>query len=435
MRFALLGDHRDGLDLACAIAASGRHELRLYCGSAAGLAHLHRHGLKPRVQTDPEELLADAEAEVVIVAGSESARPAQLRRALQAECHVLCVHPADPSPDVAYEAAMIQADTGRVLLPLLPMALHPGVARLAGLAWAGAARLVELEIWSTEEVLLDFTQPGHRPSLPGWDVLRLVGGEIGEIYLQSAQAELLPGVPIVLSGRFLDGVLLQATYFPNQAEAFFRLSLVTSVGRASLTFAQGWPGSAHLKFTDEQGASQAESWEAYHPWMALLERFDQAIVEASLRKPQPGQPADACLTKPPCALGWQDELRALELDDAARRSVERGRSNTLDLQETTEEATFKGTMTLVGCSLIWLTVIVLIVSVWIPWLALFIVPVFGAFLALQGLRWVVPAHAASKDTREREEGQKEATPVNEAITILGEPRPSGNDGTRGASAP
>ena len=186
MRFALLGDHRDGLDLASALSASGRHELRVYAGPAAGLAHLLRLGLMPRSIGDLEEVLADPEVDAVIVAGSSTVRAAQLRRALQSECHVLCVHPADPSPDVAYEAAMIQADTGRVLLPMLPMALHPGIVRLAELARDGPLpRLLELEIWSTEEVLLD-AEEGHKPSLPGWDALRLIGGEIGEIYLQSS---------------------------------------------------------------------------------------------------------------------------------------------------------------------------------------------------------------------------------------------------------
>jgi hypothetical protein len=289
---------------------------------------------------------------------------------------------------------------------------------------------VELEIWSTEEVLLDFTQPGHKPSLTGWDVLRFVGGEIGEIYVQSSRAELAPGAPLLLSGRFLDGVLIQATYLPNQSESLWRLSLVTTMGRATLEFAQGWPGPAQLTFTDEHGASQTESWEAFHPWPALIERFEHALVEASFRKPQPGQPSDVCLTKSPPVLGWQDELRALELDDAARRSVERGRSNTLDLQETTEEATFKGTMTLVGCSLIWLTVVVLIVSVWIPWLALLIVPVFGAFLALQGLRWIVPEHSnakapentAAKDTKGHEEERSVEKTTEGIVTAIQERR-------------
>jgi predicted dehydrogenase len=389
MRFALLGDHRDGVDLACALAASGRHEVGLYCGAPAGLAYLQRHGVNPRSIGDLEELLAEPELEAVIVAGSAAARPAQLRRALQSECHVLCVHPADPSPDVAYEAAMIQADTGRVLLPMLPAALHPGMVRLAELARAEAARLVELEIWSTEEVLWESASADLKPGLPGWDILRFVGGEIGEIYVQSSHAELAPGEPVLVTGRFVNGTLLHAVYLPNQAEARLRVALVTTTGRVTLDFAHGWPGAARLTLADDAG--RAEAWEPFHPWQALIERFEQAVLAAAVRKPEPGRPDDASLTKSPPLLGWHDELRALELDDAARRSAERGRSNTLDLQEATEEASFKGTMTLVGCSLIWLSVIVLIVSVWVPWLIWLIVPVFGAFLVMQTLRWVVPA--------------------------------------------
>jgi hypothetical protein len=105
------------------------------------------------------------------------------------------------------------------------------------------------------------------------------------------------------------------------------------------------------------------------------------------------------LTKAPAALGWHDELRALELDDAARRSAERGRPSTLDLQEATEEASFKGTMTLVGCSLIWLAVIVLILSTWQPWLVWLILPLFAVFLVMQGLRWVVPSKAEPERQR------------------------------------
>jgi hypothetical protein len=87
--------------------------------------YLQRWGLEPRRVSDLEEVLADPSMETVIVAGGPATRPGQLRRALQSERHVLCVCPADDSPDLAYEAAMIQADTGMVLLPLLPEALPP----------------------------------------------------------------------------------------------------------------------------------------------------------------------------------------------------------------------------------------------------------------------------------------------------------------------
>jgi hypothetical protein len=193
-----------------------------------------------------------------------------------------------------------------------------------------------------------------------------------------------------VSGRFQSGLLLQARYVPNQAEGRWSLSLVTPGGRATLSFAQGWPGHAQLTFTDEAGQQQTEKWESADPWLTFVAHFESLLARPREKQAAPGKVDDACLTSIPAALGWQDELRALELDDAARRSAESGRSSTLDVQEVTEETSFKGTMTLVGCTLIWVTVAVLIASLWVPWLAWVLVPLLTIFLLLQALRWVLP---------------------------------------------
>src|SRR5262249_24686957 len=94
-------------------------------------------------------------------------------------------------------------------------------------------------------------------------------------------------------------------------------------------------------------------------------------------------------------LRWRDEISCLELDAAARRSIKRCRSSTLEYQEATEEAGFKGTMTLVGCGLIWFSLALLILSVWVPWMGWLIVPVLIFFLLLQLLRWIVPPAPAA----------------------------------------
>ena len=62
----------------------------------------------------------------------------------------------------------------------------------------------------------------------------------------------------------------------------------------------------------------------------------------------------------------------------------------LEYQEASEEVGFKGTMTLVGCGLLWGSLLLLILSRWVPWLGWAILPVFALFLALQLLRWAVP---------------------------------------------
>src|SRR5262249_2971816 len=151
---------------------------------------------------------------LLIVAAAPSLRPTYLRRALQSERHVLCVHPADDSPDIAYEAAMLQADTGKLLLPLIPEAFHPGIRRLAEVVQYHEAsapteaitaestnvvpslrhsatpspphpvtpasrtqlRVLECERWSTDDVLLETEMSVQKPSLPGWDVFRVLGG-------------------------------------------------------------------------------------------------------------------------------------------------------------------------------------------------------------------------------------------------------------------
>ena len=63
------------------------------------------------------------------------------------------------------------------------------------------------------------------------------------------------------------------------------------------------------------------------------------------------------LTDEPGRLGWQDAIRALELDDAVRRSVEPPPQISLEVQEATEEASFMGGMTLVGSGLLWLSLL------------------------------------------------------------------------------
>jgi predicted dehydrogenase len=416
MRFALLGDHPDGLDVARALVESGRHDLAVYSGPPVGAEYLRRWDIRPRLVGDLEEVLADPAVEAVIVAGGTADRPAQLRRALQSERHALCVHPADQGPDIAYEAGMIQTDTGCLAVPLLPEALHPAVRRLARIARAQRPlRLVEVERWAPEDFLLEHESAGHKPSVPGWDVLRALGGEVAEVSAYSGPEELLPEEPLLLAGQFTRGGLFRVAFVPGHPEPRWRLAVLGRYDRAELLFPEGYPGPARLTWHDESAEVHEESWETWNPWPALVEAFESALLArhparagyAAVRQPllaasaagaeareavtaEPPERAEArpVVEAPP--LTWQDEVRCLELDDAARRSVERRRTSALEYQEATEETGFKGTMTLVGCGLLWGGLFLLILSIWIPWLGWGILPVLAVFLALQLLRWAVP---------------------------------------------
>jgi hypothetical protein len=101
---------------------------------------------------------------------------------------------------------------------------------------------------------------------------------------------------------------------------------------------------------------------------------------------------------------WQEEVRALELDEAVRRSVEKRRSNLLDYQQATEEVGFKGTMTLAGCGLLWGVLVLLIVSRWVPALGWLILPLLLVFIVLQGLRYAIPRERPAAEADPAEEG-------------------------------
>src|SRR5262245_9851923 len=364
MRFALLGDHPDGVAVAGALVDSGRHQLVavsggpdldtfVRLGGAWGAQHseavlpgsavegvaagpslaavsagpdeeaLARLG-GPRRVSDVEGVLADPAVEAVIVAGPPAARLAQLRRALQSERPVLCVHPADEKPDGAYEAAMIQADTRQALVPILPGGLHPALARLAelidregGRSPVGAFRLLSVERHERGEVLEN--AQGGRPAIPGWDVLRRLAGEVGEVGAFAEGEELSPGKPVLLHGRFEQGGLFQVTLVPAQPAAWWRLAVAGTRGQAELVFPQGGDGPAFLAWRDDAGEEHEESWPRWDPWPAVVEAFEAGGTGG---------------------LTWQDEVRALELDDAARTSVGRRRAERMEYQEASEEVGF-----------------------------------------------------------------------------------------------
>ncbi len=288
MQFALLGDHPDGLAMARTLVASGRHRLLVVCdASPPDFAE------SVRVETDLEEVLADPQVELVIVAGPLNSRSEQLRRAVQSERHVLCVHPCGLKPDPAYEAALIREDTKKALVPILPFGIHPALERFRELA--NDFHLLSLEVRTTSS----------ESTPPNWGVLRRIGGEIAEVDGFSAEEELNFTMPLLIQGRYEKAALFQISILPGGIEDRFEFTATRPGGEVRLS-GKTWSGPLTL-----HSAMDAETYPAWDGWAMLV-----AIVEAACANPSQ-----------PTRVNWQDEIYALEIDDALKRSVEKRKAH------------------------------------------------------------------------------------------------------------
>jgi len=242
----------------------------------------------------------------------------------------------------------------------------------------GVLQLMEMERSTNHSSAFTFEPAKHRFSLPGWDVLRALGGEVAEVSAITAEEVWRATEPLLLTGRFDKSGLFRSSFLPNPVDLSCRFSLIGASGQAELSLPAGWAGAARLSWTRTSGERGEGVWESWDPWSALIHEFEEAVLPTAERARQG-------------MLTWQTAVRSLELDDAARRSVLRRRVSVLEYVEATEEVGFKGTMTLVGCALLWVIVLLLILSNWVYWLGWLIIPVLVFFLGLQLLRWIVPA--------------------------------------------
>jgi hypothetical protein len=164
--------------------------------------------------------------------------------------------------------------------------------------------------------------------------------------------------------------LLQVTLLPT-ADQRQILTFLGSDTEAELV-GPASNGAAQLRWRRRNGEWQEQAWHSWDRWTAMATMVEEAIANS----------ANVPL------IVWQDEIRCLELDDALRRSVEKHRASSLDLAEFTEESGSRGTLTLIGCGVIWLLLLIFALSIWLPWIRWAVVPLLAGFLALLALKWL-----------------------------------------------
>ena len=343
MNFALLGLDGPSAELAMAIEKNDEHRIvALYdVGANPDLLHLR---LKIKPHSDSwESVLEDTAADAVIVARREDLddQADRLRKLAQAGVSALVVHPSCESI-VGYEIAMICRDTGCVMMPYIPAALHPSVDYLYEQV-CHADRDPESGF---EQLVFERTLPNRnrenvlRQFAVDVEIIRRMLGEIKQIAAMGAADDEQAFSSLSVQMRSSKHVLARWSISPAEDGSLGRLRLVGEKNSTNLLMTS--PADAWTIVGNDP--SQIMTFENVDLANAVLERFVR-LMEGEAVRPQ-----------------WTDACRDIEISEAIRESLRRQRTIDLHYGEHSEEATFMGLMSIGGCGLLILAPLLLVVA-------------------------------------------------------------------------
>lgn len=398
MKLALLGLDADTLALADAATKSGQHQVIWACEADEAIEPLRQAAPQAKVTGPWEFLLGTDSVDAVLVArGEEELRAEQLRKLVQEHVPLLVVHPVLESMLVYYELDMIRQENHGVILPYLPARWHPAVRQLADLIAGGAdsamGSSIDRPIGTPQQIVFErsLAERSRQNVLAHFacdcDLLQALCGELTKVGAMASQGqeENYANLGVQLSGPSsvlvrwsvgpVDHTALDGPTAAEKPTAAGRLTLLGSSGKAVLNMPGEYPWTLE---TVVSGQTTRQSFDAWNAPAEALVRLETAIGGGDV------QPA------------WSDAARSIELADAVRRSLLKGRTVELHNEEFSEQGTFKGLMTSLGCGLLLITLLVLTVTVSlasifnIPYVPHIIAGVLGLFLLIQSLKLVFP---------------------------------------------
>jgi predicted dehydrogenase len=334
----------------------------------------------PRAR-DLDDLLARPGVDVAIVGGPIDQRGENLRRCAAEGLSIICLHPAGADSEPYYQVALSRAETGAVIVPDLPLRLHPGVAALREALDSGS-------LGTFRGVRLEASSPGRGVDLARVvfprlvDVIRLLLGEIAALSATGDPPGDHPDLELVVQLRAAE-TLRAEVRIRSGDESAIRLALNGTSGSLTLEFD---PMLEEPVVLVSQSGSEPVARQTLEPWDP-----HEAIFSSLLAASGKGGPAD------PPGPSLHDATRAMELAEATARSLRKGRTVDLHYEPISEEASFKSVMTSTGCMLFIGSMLVLPLALagpplgvgWTIYIAYAIPPLLVLFVILQTLRFAV----------------------------------------------
>jgi myo-inositol 2-dehydrogenase/D-chiro-inositol 1-dehydrogenase len=343
---------------------------------------------------DLEDALARPGIEVVIVGGPVDFRGEALRRAAAEGFAIVALHPPGHDSEAYYQVALSREETGAVIVPDLPLRLHPGVIALH-------QALATDELGTFRALRFDASSPQAGADLARRefprvvDVVRALLGEIEALTATGDPPGEYPDIELIVQLRAAGSRRAELRLRSDSAEPA-RLTLLASQG--SLTLELDPPLSSTGRLirqlpSQDPRITQLPPWDAHE---AVL-----SVLLASM-----GRRGIANLPSP----NLLDGTRATELGEAVVRSLRRGRTVELHYESISEEAAFKSVMTSTGCLIILGSLLLLPLAMigpplglaWTLFIPYLIPPILVLFVILQTLRLAVRRPDSSPDALQKD---------------------------------
>jgi predicted dehydrogenase len=334
------------------------------------------------IARDLDDGLASPGLNLVIVGGPLDLRGEALRRAAAEGLAIICLHPPGEDSEAYYQVALSKSETGALVVPDLPLRLHPGVAALARAMTSGdlgTLRGIRHEC-SVGSSGTDLVRHAFARAV---DVVRALLGDIEALTASGNPAGDHPNIELVVQLRAAQGRQAEVRIWTGSLEPS-RLTVSGSSGSLSLEYDPLFHDPARLvRRGSELSSEPSPGLEPWDPHEAIM----QTLQTSWERRSAPAQ------TDPSPSLA--DGTRAMELSEAAARSLRRGRTIDLHYEAISEESSFKSIMTSTGCVILLAVLVILPVALagpalgfnWTIYIAYIIPPVLVIFAVLQILRF------------------------------------------------
>jgi predicted dehydrogenase len=329
---------------------------------------------------DLDTALATPGLDAAIVGGPIEERAESLRRAAAEGLAIICLHPPGLDSEAYYQVAMSRHETGAVVVPDLPLRLHPGVDRLRTAmaeGTLGAFRSLRHEAPASADGGLV-----HAGFATAVDVVRALLGEIEALTANGDPPGVNPEHELIVHLRAEGGRRAEIRLSSEPTETA-RLTIVGALGSLSLEYDPYFEAPARLvQRTTTGNGEQATDLGLWNSHAAVFDALRVARAQAVDDRQAPSP-------------NLLDGTRSMELTEAVVRSLRRGRTIDLHYERISEAASFKSVMTSTGCMILLASLVVLPVALAGPalgfnqtiYIAYLIPPVLILFAVLQLLRF------------------------------------------------